>query len=203
MAVRTKDTENLTRENLKKVITLLSAEKPITKKAACEMLNISYNTARLDKIIADFKDKEVFRKEQRNKKRGTSLSKDEYQIIAESYLVDSSPILSIAERLYRSTDVINDALEEMGIPKRQKSYSYFNPQIIPDDAVREQFDIGETVWSAKYESIAEVAELVQIHEEFGYVYRIWLKAERWQQYAYQPAYELASLKHLEQFGVKL
>lgn len=203
MAVRTKDTENLTRENLKKVATLLSAEKPITKKAACEMLNISYNTTRLDKILTDFHEREVFRKEQRSKKRGTTLSKDEYQLIAEAYLVDSSPILSIAERLYRSVDAINEAMEEMGIPKRQKSYSYFNPQIIPDDAVREQFDIGELVWSAKYESIAEVVDLVQIHDEFSYVYRIWLKAEKWQQYAYQPAYELASLKHLEQFGVKL
>lgn len=203
MAVRTKDTENLSRENLKKVENLLSAEKPITKKAACEMLNISYNTTRLDKILSDFREKEVFRKEQRSKKRGTTLSKEEYQIIAESYLVDSSPILSIAERLYRSVDTINFALEEMGVPKRQKSYSYFNPQIIPDDAVREQFDIDELVWSAKYESIAEVVDLVQIHDEFGYVYRIWLKAEKWQQYAYQPAYELASLKHLEQFGVKL
>ena len=201
--IRSKDSENLTRDNLKKVVELLSAEKPITKKAACELLNISYNTARLDKIIEDFKAKEVFRKEQRAKKRGKPFTPDEYNLIATAYLADGSSLDAIAERLYRSTDSVKDAIQQMALPQRQKSYSYFKPQLIPDDAVQEQFDIGEVVWSTRYESIAEVMDLVQIHESLGYVYRIWLKDEKWQQYAYQPAYELASLKHLTKFGVSL
>jgi hypothetical protein len=36
-----------------------------------------------------------------------------------------------------------------------------------------------------------------------YVYRLWLLGERWQQYCYQPASELASLKHLTEMGVKV
>lgn len=202
MSVRQKDTENLSRDNLKKVASLLAAEKPITKKAACEMLNIAYNTTRLEKILTDFKEKEEFRSQQRKKKRGTELTADEYSLIARAYLEDGSPIDNIAERLYRPTAVINEALDNMSLPRRSRSYSYKTPHLIPDESTSEQFDIGEMVWSAKYESLAEICELVQIHE-LGYVYRVWLKDEKWQQYAYQPAYELASLKHLQQYGVQL
>lgn len=203
MAVRQKDTENLTRDNLKKVMSLLAAEKPITKKAACELLNISYNTTRLDKILADFKDKEEFRSAQRKKKRGTEFTSDEYNLIARAYLEESSAIDSIAERLYRSTTAVQEAMDEMKLPRRNKSYSYKTPRLIPDESISDQFDMGEVVWSTKYESLAEVCELVQIKDDLGYIYRIWLKDEKWQQYAYQPAYELASLKHLKQHGVTL
>ena len=45
-----KSYENLTDSNIKNVISLLEAEKPITKKEACDILNISYNTTRLNKL---------------------------------------------------------------------------------------------------------------------------------------------------------
>jgi hypothetical protein len=35
------------------------------------------------------------------------------------------------------------------------------------------------------------------------VYRLWLLSEKWMCYAYQPASELASLKHLTELGVKV
>jgi len=54
--VKAKEHENLSEANIKKVIELLEAEKPITKKEACEVLNISYNTTRLSKIIEEFKE---------------------------------------------------------------------------------------------------------------------------------------------------
>ena len=49
--IKKKEGENLTETNIEKVIGLLEQEKPITKKQACEILNISYNTTRLTKII--------------------------------------------------------------------------------------------------------------------------------------------------------
>ena len=35
-------------------------EKPITKKEACEVLSISYNTTRLNKIIAEFEERQEY-----------------------------------------------------------------------------------------------------------------------------------------------
>ena len=41
MAVRKKREEKLSETNINKVIELLASEKPITKKEACEILNIA------------------------------------------------------------------------------------------------------------------------------------------------------------------
>ena len=53
--MRIKKHENLTKANIAKVIDLLEAEKPITKKEACSILNITYNTTRLGNIITEYK----------------------------------------------------------------------------------------------------------------------------------------------------
>ena len=45
--IRKKKEEQLSETNINKVIDLLSADKPITKKEACGILNIAYNTTRL------------------------------------------------------------------------------------------------------------------------------------------------------------
>ena len=45
--IREKAGENLSRDNVAKVHALLSEENPITKKEACGILNIRYNTTRL------------------------------------------------------------------------------------------------------------------------------------------------------------
>ena len=47
--VRKRAHENLSEVNIRRVISAL--EEGITKKSACEMLNISYNTTRLNRII--------------------------------------------------------------------------------------------------------------------------------------------------------
>ena len=52
--------ENLSAANIQKVIELLRQEKPITKKEACEVLSISYNTTRLNKIIAEFEERQEY-----------------------------------------------------------------------------------------------------------------------------------------------
>ena len=51
--VRQKKHEKLDETTLNKVVFLLEQPNPITKKEACEILNITYNTTRLNKILAD------------------------------------------------------------------------------------------------------------------------------------------------------
>ena len=58
--IKKKDYENLTKSNIQRVIELLENEKPITKKEACQMLRITYNTTRLARIIEDYKEQEAF-----------------------------------------------------------------------------------------------------------------------------------------------
>lgn len=191
--------EKLTDANIAKVIRMLEAEKPCTKKLACETLNIAYNVTRLDSIIAKYKERKESDKARRASKRGTDLTVDEIGVIASEYM-EGRDLLSISKTLARTIPKIKQALEQYGIPKRGVQ-DYFKPALIPDSAVQTEFAIGEKVWSARYESMAEIKGEVPHKQEK--VYRIWLLDEAWSQYAYQPASELASLKHLTNLGIKL
>ena len=51
--VRAKKTEKLDEITIARVQEALTGSSPITKKEACEMLNISYYTTRLNKILAE------------------------------------------------------------------------------------------------------------------------------------------------------
>ena len=55
--LKKKDHENLSDTNIRKVIELLSGQAPISKKEACSILNIAYNTTRLQRIIDDFEER--------------------------------------------------------------------------------------------------------------------------------------------------
>ena len=63
--------EKLDAANMTKVIELLDSDTPITKKAACEHLNISYNTKRLASLIDEFIQKRANDKRLRAKMRST------------------------------------------------------------------------------------------------------------------------------------
>ena len=56
--VRRKEGEDFSKATIKRVISLLESAKPITKKDACAILNITYNTTRLNKIIQEYKSNE-------------------------------------------------------------------------------------------------------------------------------------------------
>ena len=64
--VKKREHEKLTSSNVQHVINLLESDKPITKKEACAILNISYNTTRLSKIIDDHKENIAYREERKN-----------------------------------------------------------------------------------------------------------------------------------------
>ena len=60
--IKKQEHERLDDATLSRVVSLLEQDKPITKKVACEMLNISYNTTRLNRIIQEYKDRLEFTK---------------------------------------------------------------------------------------------------------------------------------------------
>ena len=68
--IKKRDHEKLTDSNIKHVISLLESEKPITKKEACAILNISYNTTRLNTIIEDFKDRKETEEKRKAERKG-------------------------------------------------------------------------------------------------------------------------------------
>ena len=202
MAVRkTKmgDLEKLDDVNMARVIGLLEAEKPCSKKDACGMLNIAYNTTRLGTLIDKYKEKKAKEAERRAANRGKPASKDDIIYIVKDYL-EGSPVSTIADRLYRSTNFVNNVLDKYDVPRRASSHDYFRPELIPEGAMRDRFKVGEVVYSARYDSIAKIEK--ESYQGNTWVYRIWLLAERWCQYAYQPAEELASLTALEEIGAK-
>ena len=198
MARRNAEDEKLDDANIQKVIALLEAEKPITKKDACAMLNISYNTTRLDKLIEGYKTKKALDAKRRAEKRGKPATLEEAQYIITEYL-EGKPIDAISKGTYRGTTFVKNILEKYGVPERLSSPDYFHPSLIPEQAMRESFLVGEHVYSARYDSMAVIK--AEIPHKEGKVYRIWLEDERWQQYAYQPIWELASLQHIRDAGI--
>ena len=197
MARKGRDDEQVTDANLEKIISCMELNKPMTKKAACELLRISYNTSRLDSLIDNYKRRKQVEQEQRAKKKYKPASQDEIIAIITGCL-DGEPVSTIAKGLYRSEAFVNRVIEKTGCPKRHPGNSYFSPDILPDSCVSETFKVGERVFSSRYDSVATIRE-----ETKPGVFKIWLDDEGWQQFAYQPWWELGSLKHLETFGVKI
>lgn len=199
--IKVKETELLSPANIAKVIRALTADTPITKKSACDMLNIAYNSARLDKIIVLHKERIEQDKIRRASKRGTELTQDEISTIINEYM-SGTDILGISKLIARSIPRIKHVVEIFGVPVRSRSQDYFKPELIPEASMRTEFKIGEKVWSARYESFATIK--LEVPHKQEKVYRIYLEDEKYQEFAYQPASELASLEHLKKLiGTKI
>lgn len=198
--------EKMTDANIARVITLLEPTeegvKPITKKLACELLGMAYNTKRLDQVIQEYRERKEKDRERRAAKRGKPATPDEVQYVIQDYL-SGETVDSISKSLYRSTAFVKGILEKYHVPIRSQKHDYFKPELIPDGAVRERFKVGEVVYSARYDSTARIDAEIENSAKHGWVYRVWLLAEKWSQNAYQPASELASLEHLRELGVKI
>ncbi len=197
--------ERMTDHNLQRVIDLLEpseeGKKPITKKEACEMLGMSYNTTRLAGILTDFKAKQERDKARRAAKKGKPADASEIVYAIEEYMKGTA-VDSISDSLHRTAGFVKKILEDNAVPIRVPGHDYMHPQLIPDDAVRERFTLGEVVYAARYDSTALIKS-EQMSPKHGWIYSIWLLKEDIQQFAYQPAYELASLEHLRKLGVKV
>ena len=208
MATRKKSVDEdtlMTPANISKVIRLLEPTeegvKPITKKDACQYLGMSYNTTRLGTIIEDFKKTQARNAERRAALRGKPATREDTVYIISEYL-SGETVDSISKMTYRSPTFIKNILESNAVPIRIPGATYFNPELIPEGAVRDRFKIGEVVYSARYDSLARIDTETKT-EKYGYIYRVWLMADKWLQAANQEAYELASLEHLRELGVRI
>jgi hypothetical protein len=202
MATRaTKENELLTPANLDRVIAGFEATPKMTKKDACAILGIAYNTARLDTLIEKYQEKNARDASRRAALRGKPATSDEITYTIQEYL-EGATVDAISKSIYRGSTFIKAILEKYDVPVRQTSHDYFNPELIPDGAVRDCFALGEIVYSARYDSVARI-DTEQTHPKYGRIYRIWLLADKWKQSAYQPAEELASLEHLRKLGVRV
>jgi hypothetical protein len=201
--IRTKAGEDITPTNVKKVISLLEREtNPISKKEACEILHISYNTTRLNKIIEDFKEREVYVANRRKQLHLKPIEEYEVKEIVESYLAGDS-LSKISENVYRSIAIVKMVLEEFNLPIRNKSYSYFDPVFLEkEEMISSDYKDGDLVFSARYNCPALVKKLVQKSDIHGNVYKIWLYGD-YNQWAAQPYYELSDLRKVQKLGVKL
>jgi hypothetical protein len=197
--------ELMTEANILRVISLLEpkdvATKPITKKDACAILGMAYNTTRLATILEEFKAKRDRDATRRAALRGKAATAEEVTYIIQEYL-EGATVDAISKSTYRGATFVKGILEKYAVPIRATSHDYFRPELIPDGAVRDRFVIGEVVYSARYDSVARI-DTEQPHTQHGWVYRIWLLADKWKQSAYTPAEELASLEHLRKLGVRI
>lgn len=190
------------------------------------MLNISYNTTRLQRIFDDYQDKKDYRELRKKQNRGRAATDAEIREAVERYLSGES-IAEIASGLFRSPGFVKSLIDRVGVPSISKESRW---AYLPDSCVAESFDAGEIVWSAKYQKPARVeAELsvdyqaerpgfidVNYEKKYGSkCYSIYVMEEvrddpeRWAIvetggfYAFSLAYDLGKLSHLEKYGVDL
>lgn len=199
------ETERMTDANIAKAIKMLEdpeeGTKPWTKKDACQFLGMAYNTTRLASIIEQFKQKQKRTAERKAQLRGKPVTPEETQFIIAEYL-EGETIDSISKATYRSPAFVKRVLEDHHVPIRVVGHSYFRPELVPEGAMRDRFRVGEVVYSARYDSLARV-DLEKQDPKHGWIYRLWLLSDKWKQSCYQPAYELASLEHLREIGVRV
>tara|TARA_Y100000590_G_scaffold153768_1_gene176617 strand:+ start:5911 stop:6642 length:732 start_codon:yes stop_codon:yes gene_type:complete len=158
--VKKKDYERLEDSNISNVIKLLGADEPITKKEACEILNIRYNTTRLQRIIDEYNEVWEYKEKRKSQNRGKGATRDEIKTIIEYYL-DGDNISEIATRTYRSNAFVKAILERVGVPEKltkeahSKVYKH-KYQMLPEECVRDKFEDGELVWSVRDNGIAKI-----------------------------------------------
>jgi len=195
--IKKKDTERLEPKNIEHVISLLEAEKPITKKVACEILNISYNTTRLATIIEQHKANAAHELKMKKKFGRKKLTDADKQYIISEY-INGENISNISKSLYRSASVIKRVLINSKVPIRKSSVDYFDPVFLEEDTIKEDYEPGDLVFSARYNVPALIKKLVQVSETHGKVYSIWLLGKN-AMFASQPYYELGNLTHVQEY----
>ena len=230
--VKKKEYENLSVANIEKVITLLNppAEKsPISKKEACQILNIAYNTTRLQNIIDDYNEKVAYVQLRKSQNKGRGATDSEIADVIRDYL-SGYPVATIAKSLYRSPGFVKSIVERVGIPSRGVSKEErLEVGYLPEECVAEEFYPGQIVWSARHHAPAEIREEISVAYQLdkpGYnnvdyeekyeakCYSIWIREEIDQDKefwvagietggfaAFALAYDLGSLEHLEKYGV--
>ena len=192
------------------------------------MLNISYNTTRLSRILDEHNEVVSFREVRKSQNRGKKATTLEIKEAIESYL-NGETVSDISKRLFRSTTFVKNILDRVGVPEKLPKTKRKGPAYLPDECVSESFEEGEKVWSASYHAPAIIKQeytkeyqdanagirYINYEEKYGCsLYSIWVIEgdTEWSDHfgymtggfnAHQLAYDLGSLKHLKEYGVKL
>lgn len=164
--IKSKSYEKLDDANIQRVIDFLEAETPITKKEACEMLNIKYNTTRLQRIIDEFNDTKLYRDTRKAQNKGKMATKDEIKTVVQEYL-EGTNISTIAKGIYRSPSFVKNIVERVGIPQKlaETDYEGHRMAMLPDQCVADEFEVGERVWFPRKNRFAEIRyEITQLHQ---------------------------------------
>jgi len=207
-----------------------SSEKPITKKEACDILNIAYNTTRLTKIIEDYEETKAYVKKRKQGLRGRPASDAEIALACENYL-GGDTITDISKLLFRSASFVRSLLERVGVPQRPAGKDErLTAHYYPDECMSDDFAEGEIAWSATYHAAVEVKHrltaeylatkkgmaMVDYEKKYGCpAYSVYVRQKVQDDdnffsnvtqggfSAYAPAYELCKLEHLRKYGVNL
>ena len=157
--IRSKSGEKLSFDNIERVISELEQDNPITKKEACGMLNIRYNTTRLQKIIDDHLDTKNFREARKSQNKGKMATEDEISSVVKLYL-DGLNITGIANALYRSPAFVKNIVEKTGIPQKlaDSDYEGMREYLLPDQCVSSEFSYNEKVWYPRQNKFALVRD---------------------------------------------
>ena len=153
--IRSKSGEKLSFDNIERVIQQLEQDNPITKKEACGILNIRYNTTRLQKIIDDHLDTKAFRETRKSQNKGKAATEDEIRSVVKMY-IDGFNISGIADNIYRSPAFVKNIVERVGIPQKlaESDYDGMRNAMLPEQCVAEEFDYNEKVWYPKKNKFA-------------------------------------------------
>jgi len=217
VAIKTKKHENLTETNIQHVIELLNGDNPITKKEACSILNISYNTTRLNKIIEDHLETVAYRERRKAQNKGKGATEMEIKQVVNFYL-DGSNISDIAKHLYRSPAFIKAIINRIGVPQKLAMTDYEGRRnaMLPEQCVSDEFEEGERIWAVRqnYPAVVKREFKPEQAEERGYKVYLCYTIECGQEdlrntyfphleYAGKfhvlPAYDMGRLKHLQQY----
>lgn len=221
--VKKKSYENLTDANIERVIALLnptsSTVKAITKKEACEILNIAYNTTRLTKVLEDYNERKNYTTRRKAINKGKAATPGEIKEAITFYL-QGDTVSDISKGLYRSASFVKAILERIGVPQRPASLEdRLQNAYLPEECVAEEFSEKEIVWSAAHHAPAEIkgrlddAKYIPLYGVPCYAIYIPEKVDSSESSysntevggfnAYSPAYDLGKLEHLLGYGVDL
>jgi hypothetical protein len=175
-------------DNAKKII-----EEGGTKKAACIALDIKYNTKKMESLLEEYAERFERQKRLRAERRRKAVTKADAVDMITDYLKGNA-ISTIADYNYISTARVKATLERYGANFRKVSSNYYKPDLLPDRSIADTHEIGDWVWSSRYNCLCQVKGM------YKGAYRI-IMANGDRKQAYQPAEELGSTKHLVELGV--
>ena len=186
------------RDAMPDVIAKLEAEKPITKKAACELLGIAYNTTRLDNLIQEYKDDLERIKLRKKQVRKEAVTEETVQEWARDYLVNGMPINEIAEYAYRTPLLVKTWLERYGALLPKTSPNPLSPEFVPEACMSNDFEEGELVYVNGYCSFGIIKKEIKSKtaEAAGFsAYRILLLGEN-RQFVNYMSCDICAVEHL-------